>query len=106
MINPGKLDRRITLQNPSSSKDAFGEAVRTYSTLATVWAMIEYRGVPKEDEESEKLTSSNKVRFTIRYRSDVTAKTKVSYDSKTYEVEGVSEMGRDRYTILDTILRD
>ena len=106
MIDPGKLDRRITLQSASVSADGFGQSVRTYGTLATVWAMVEYRGVPKEGDETDKLTSVNKVRFTIRYRSDVNATTKISWDSKSYEIEGVSLEGRERYLILDTILRD
>ena len=106
MIDPGKLDRRITLRTASVSADGFGQAVRTYSDLVKVWAKVEYRGVPKEGDETERLTSVNKVRFTIRYRSDVDATTKISWDSKTYEVEGVSLEGRERYLILDTTLRD
>lgn len=106
MIDPGKLDRRVTLQSASVSTDGFGQAVRTYSTLAAVWAKVDYRSVPREGEETDKLTSVNKVRFTIRYRSDVDATTKISWNGNTYEIEGVSLEGRERYLILDTILRD
>ena len=106
MIDPGKLDRRITLQSASVASDGFGQSVRTYSTLANVWAMVEYRGTPKEGEETEKLTSVNKVRFTIRYRSDVDATTKISWKGNSYEVEGVSLEGRERYLIIDTRLAD
>ena len=106
MIDPGKLDRRITLRSASVSTDGFGQAVRTYSDLGDVWAKVEYRGVPKEGDETEKLTSVNKVRFTIRYRADVNATTKIVWKGNTYEVEGVSLEGRERYLILDTTLRD
>jgi SPP1 family predicted phage head-tail adaptor len=106
LIDPGKLDRRVTLQSASVSTDGFGQSVRTYGTLAQVWAKVEYRGVPKEGEDGEKLASVNKVRFTIRYRSDVDATTKISWDSKSYEIEGVSLEGRERYLILDTRLTD
>lgn len=105
MLDPGQLDRRVTLQSASVSTDGFGQAVRTYSTLAQVWAKVDYRTV-KEGEDAEKLTSVNKVRFTIRYRADVDATIKISWDSKTYEVEGVSLEGRERYLILDTVVRD
>ena len=105
MLDPGQLDRRVTLPSASVSTDGFGQAVRTYSTLAQVWAKVDYRTV-KEGEETERLTSVNKVRFTIRYRADVDATIKISWDSKTYEVEGVSLEGRERYLILDTVLRD
>ena len=105
MIDPGKLDRRVTLQSASVSTDGFGQSVRTYSTLASVWAKVDYKSV-KEGEDSEKLTSVNRVRFTIRYRSDVDATTKISWKGKTYEVEGVSLEGRERYLIVDTRLAD
>ena len=105
MIDPGKLDRRITLRSASVSTDSFGQAVRTYSDLGNVWAKVDYRTV-KECEETSRLTSVNKVRFTIRYRSDVDATTKISWDGNTYEIEGVSLEGRERYLILDTTLRD
>ena len=106
MIDPGKLDRRITLKSASVSTDGFGQDVRTYSTLAQVWAKVDYRGTPKEGEDTEKLTSLNKVRFTVRYRSDVDATVKISWGGKTYEIEGVSLEGRERYLIIDTVLRD
>lgn len=106
MIDPGQLDRRITLESASVSTDAFGEAIRTYSTLAQVWAKVEYRSVPKEGEETSKLTSVNKVRFTIRYRSDVDATNKISWNGNSYEIDGVSLEGRERYLVIDTVLRD
>ena len=106
MIDPGKLDRRITLRSATIAKDSFGEDVRTYSDLANVWAKVDYRGTPKEGEDTEKLTSLNKVRFTVRYRSDVDATVKISWGGKTYEIEGVSLEGRERYLIIDTVLRD
>ena len=105
MIDPGQLDRRITLQSASVSTDGFGQAVRTYSTLAQVWAKVEYKGT-NEGNEASKLTSVNKVRFTIRYRSDVDATVKISWGGKTYEIEGVSLEGRERYLIIDTRLTD
>lgn len=105
MIDPGNLDRRIMLRSASITRDAFGQEVRTYGDLGQVWAKVDYR-TTKEGEDGTKLTASNKVRFTIRYRSDVDATTKVLWSGKTFEVEGVSLEGRERYLVLDTILRD
>ena len=145
MIDPGQLDRRITLQKLGVSdaniaevttgftsrvsndfgevqslacvtdaiedlggkeQSSFGEQTRQYTTLAQVWAKVEYKGTPKEGEDTEKLTSINKVRFTIRYRSDVDATNKISWNGNSYEIEGVSLEGRERYLIIDTRLTD
>ena len=40
-INPGDLKRRITLQQRSTTQDAMGGQVTTWSDLLTVWASIE-----------------------------------------------------------------
>lgn len=106
MVNPGELDRRITLRSASESVDAFGQSVRTYSDLASVWAKVEYLGTPKEGEDTGRTTSVNRVRFTIRHRANVDAKVKISWKGDTYEIEGVSFQGRERFIILDTVLRD
>ena len=95
----GELDRRITLKNPTISTDAFGEAVRTYSTLSDVWAKVEYL-TSDEKEENERLTNITKMKFTIRYRSDVDAKTKIEWHSDTYEVDGILPEGREKFLVL------
>jgi len=106
LIDPGKLDRRVELQSASVSTDGFGQAVRTYSTLASVWAQVDYTGAPKEGNEAGKLASVNRVRFTIRYRTDVDATIKIVWKGDTYEVEGISQEGRERFLIIDTRVVD
>lgn len=101
----GELDRRITLKNPSISTDSYGEAVRTYSTLSDVWAKVEYM-TSDEKEENERLTNITKVRFTIRYRSDVDAKTKIEWHSDTYEIDGILPVGREKFLQLITRVRE
>ncbi len=100
----GQLDRRITLRNPTEAKDAYGEDVRTYTDLSDVWAKVEYQK-SNEKEETERLTNITKVDFTIRYRSDVTAKTQISWHSETYEVDGILFIGREEYIVLKAIKR-
>ena len=39
-MNPGQLDKRITLQRPGGSRDVLGERTTTWTDVATVWARI------------------------------------------------------------------
>lgn len=92
-MNSGKLDRYITIQSATETKDSFGAPIQTWATLASVWAQIkEVRG--KEYFAAQAVNSEVDTIFAIRYRSDVTTKMRISYDSKTYDIQSVVEVGR------------
>jgi SPP1 family predicted phage head-tail adaptor len=95
----GNLDRRIVIQTSTVSRDAYGEAIPTWSTLRTVWAWIRPVAV-SEGEKSNKITASDTVRFVVRYRSDYTEKMRIVYNSNTYEIKGIQEVGRREYQEL------
>lgn len=91
-MNPGDLNRYVTLQELSASRDAFGAEILTWVTLAAVWAQIE----PLSGGEayvSDKIQSQATHRFTIYYRSDVTAEHRVIYGGYAYDILLVQEIG-------------
>ncbi len=84
----GQLDRRITLQTFSETTDAFGQEVKSYSTLATVWAKVVEK-IGKESEEGDMIAATKKVEFMIRYRSDVNEEMRISYNSNIYKIKAI-----------------
>lgn len=84
----GQLDRRITIQTFSETTDAFGQEVKSYSTLASVWANVVERS-GKEGEEGDMLASTKRVEFIIRYRTDVNAEMRISYNSNIYKIQSI-----------------
>lgn len=87
----GQLDRRITLQTFSEATDSFGQEVKTYSTLASVWAnVVEKIGVGNgEGEKGDMIAATKKVEFIIRYRTDVNEQMRISYNSNTYKITAI-----------------
>ena len=87
----GQLDRRITLQTFSEATDAFGQEVKSYSTLATVWAkVVEKIGTGNgEKEEGDMIAATKKVEFMIRYRTDVNEEMRISYNSNIYKIKAI-----------------
>jgi SPP1 family predicted phage head-tail adaptor len=68
------MDRRITLQRATLAANAYGERAETWSTLATVWAEMQYKeGSGREAVQSDQLYSRQPVHFIIRYSSDVSS---------------------------------
>lgn len=89
----GRLDRRITIEQPSFSQDASGQPVATWSTLATVWgAKKDIRG--RERFAAEQEIAEETTVFLIRWRNDVTVEMRLVHDAKTYRIEGLAETGR------------
>jgi SPP1 family predicted phage head-tail adaptor len=89
----GKMDRRITIQQVTESQSSSGEATQSWATLATVSAQVETDSGDEGAEGAGEQARSNCL-FTIRHRSDVTAKHRISYAGNTYDILSVVEIGR------------
>src|SRR4051794_24806402 len=89
MIAAGKLRHRVLLQKQSVSQHpGTGAQIVQWSDLAEVWAEV----VPVSAREfvaAQAVSSEVTTRITIRYRADVTAKCRVLYRNRIYNIHGV-----------------
>ena len=58
----GKLRERIIVQSVSRSVTTSGFGTETWNNLAEVWAVVDYKGVNKEEVEGGKITALSQVR--------------------------------------------
>lgn len=80
----GKLDKRITLQNRSSTLDDYGQPINTWSDVATVWANIK----PLSGREKAQTMMAETIlthRVTIRYNADFLPPTEIDAYRISYE---------------------
>ena len=104
----GELDRRITLQNYSASVNTYGEQIESYSDYRTVWAKVDFDGSSQSDE-FDRITAISKVKYFIRNidLTNLSEKTRISYDSKLYYIQAINEIeGRESFLELITEKRD
>ena len=97
----GKSDRRITVERYTTSTNAYGERVQTWSTLLTVWAELMKTG----EGMTERISTMpiQRVRFKVRSSSDsrgIKADDRVVYNSKYYNIQGIEEVGRQDQLVL------
>ena len=100
----GKSDRRITVERYTTSTNAYGERVQTWSTLLTVWAELMKTG----EGMTERISTNQdmpiqRVRFKVRSSSDsrgIKSDDRVLYDSKYYNIQGIEEVGRQDQLVL------
>ncbi len=95
MLPAGRLDRRITLQVSALQKDAAGAPVLTWSDVATVWARyIPVGGREFYSAQAAQQIAGETARFLIRWRADLTARHRIVFDGKTWNIRNLAELGR------------
>jgi len=106
----GELNDRITIQeNTNSTPNDFGEVTNTWTDITdgTVCAKVEYKGTgSNEDYKESQEVASTVVVFTIRYKSEVTAKMRISYESAFWDIESIAVQDNKRWTELTAKKQD
>ena len=92
-MRAGELKHRVTLQEATETRDSFGQPVRTWSDVATVWAAVQALS-GREFLEAKQLKRAVTTRIVIRWRDDVHAGMRARWTdpagtTHTYDVEAV-----------------
>lgn len=104
-MNPGSLDRRVTIESYTTATDSWGHPEKTWSTLASVWAQKkEVRAV--ERTEQAQVVALSYTQFRIRHRSDVDTTMRINYESQYFYITAVKELGRKEGLEIQTEQRD
>lgn len=91
-MRAGRLNRRITIQEPTETQDDYGEAIQSWATFRTVWA--EVRQKPgQESFDADQIVAETNTVFKIRYLTGLTRKMRISYISDIYDIHSISEIG-------------
>ena len=87
------MDRLVALQDDSGT-ETDGKHVATWAPFATVWAeKIEAAGREAFLAGIDQAELAD-MRFRIRYRTDVTPRTRLLLDSVVFDITHVAELGR------------
>jgi SPP1 family predicted phage head-tail adaptor len=98
-LDPGALNRRLTLEAPVESADDAGGVTRSYEAAATLWASVEpvsSRGVVEADAPGANVTH----RIRIRFSSDITLRHRFRDVGAVYRIVAMRERDR-RFLDID-----
>jgi SPP1 family predicted phage head-tail adaptor len=89
MIAAGRRNKLVTIEQATTSKDSYNQDVETWATLvADIWAAIEpVRG--REFFAARQISSEVTHKITISYRSGLSSKVRVKYQSRYFRVESI-----------------
>ncbi|WP_309387521.1 phage head closure protein [Cerasicoccus frondis] len=93
-MNPGLLDRRITIQRETTAADEFGQAVATWKNWLINVPARRMESPGSEPEQQNRQRSKRRVLFCIRYVAGVTDSHRVVYEGQTLEILSVIEIKR------------
>ena len=93
-MRAGDLDRSITLQHMVvAAPDANASRAQSFTDYATVrTAKIDAGG--REYFAGQQVQAQLATRFKIRYRSDVLPTDRISFESQSYNISHIQELGR------------
>lgn len=94
-MHAGRLDRLIEIQRATETQNSYGEPVKAWTSVATVWA-------ERKDESGAELFAASQdqarmvTTFRIRYRDEprITPAMRVIEGEESFDVEAVLEVGR------------
>ena len=92
-MRAGRLDRRVTIQTRTLTRNSYGEQVETWADDDTVWGeRFDLRG--REFFAARQVSADVTTRFRLRYRTGLTVLHRLVCDGVTYDIHQVSEIGR------------
>jgi SPP1 family predicted phage head-tail adaptor len=99
MTDPGKLNRRLTLEAPAESPDGAGGVTRSYAAVATLWADVDPVSA-RDAIEAQALGAILTHRIQIRYRADITLRHRLRDGARVFRIVAMREQHR-RFLDID-----
>jgi SPP1 family predicted phage head-tail adaptor len=88
----GGLRERMHIEYATISQNSYGEEIEVWVLLSTVWCEVAYNlNTSNENITSERQTATTDVRFTIRRRTDVNNKMRITYRQQQYDIVAITE---------------
>ncbi|WP_379921729.1 phage head closure protein [Erythrobacter sp. R86502] len=99
MIDAGALNRRVRIETPQTTSNAFGEQVKTWSTVANVWAQKQTLTV-KDVNRQQGLSAQAEARFLIRYRDGLNSTMRLVYRNEVFHITGIDDYSDSQGLLL------
>jgi SPP1 family predicted phage head-tail adaptor len=97
VIDPGQLNRRLALEAPVEIPDGAGGVVRSFETVATLWAQVAPVSA-RGDVEAEKLGGAVTHLIRIRKSPDITTRHRLRDGTTLYRIVSIRDRdGRGRF---------
>ena len=91
-MRAGDLNRRIRIEEFTTSPDAYGEPIKTWAAMDHAWAEVRPLTV-NERFQAQQINREVSLKMRLRYRTDITEQMRVLFDDEYYDIQGITEIG-------------
>jgi SPP1 family predicted phage head-tail adaptor len=107
MIDPGRLKTRLLIQAPVESDDGQGGVLRSFTTLATVWAAVTPLAAraASGSVEADADGATVKVRIILRSNFSLTLQHRLVDGARIYRISAIRDREDRRFIEIDAELR-
>lgn len=95
-MDAGLMTKRIEILCPTYARDAKGGMVRTYSSMATIWAEYATQS-GREFYAAQKINPEITALFKIRPRTDIKVSWRIKYHYRYFDVTFINDTVIDEY---------
>jgi SPP1 family predicted phage head-tail adaptor len=101
MSNPGSLNRRLTLEAPVEGADGAGGVVRSFETVATLWADVTPLAAARAIE-AERAGARITHRIGMRFADDITTRHRFRDGERVFRIVSLRDRdGRKRFLAIE-----
>jgi len=105
MLESGTLNKLITIERATETRDSYGAVVSTWATLIKPFAQV--TEVPGwERLRSGREMKARAARFLIRHYDGLTSKDRIVYSGLTWDISSVEYIGRNAGVLILAEARD
>lgn len=104
-IDAGGLIHRVTIEAPTSDQNDYGEDIRAWAEVCTVWACVEELS-GTEGLSAQQLHASATHKITMRYRPGISAKQRARFRERTLEIGHVEDFEHRHVALILTCTED
>lgn len=102
-MNIGKLNRLVTIQSLTQTKDSSGGMLDSWSTVSDVWAQVSnLSGNEKKLTAYGGQVGEARTEFVIRYLAGITHKNRISYNGSYYNIKHVNNWNERNEILIIT----
>lgn len=107
MLSIGQLDRRIDILSPTYTQNKYGEETKTYATLYTLWAKVDWDSSNRKEESQEQTNRTDVIFYVRNLGIGIKTVYRVKFESETYIIHGIKQIdGREQFLELETRIKD
>jgi SPP1 family predicted phage head-tail adaptor len=85
----GELRERVTIQRVTSTRDAIGGVIETWSTLMTVYAKVAPMSAG-EQYRRQQIQAKADWKVTVRYANTIAPADRIVWRERTFQIKGIT----------------